>query len=109
MKKLLLVTLIVSAIQPSRLSAQKPLSYRDTTIRGPQTFAMLIGISKYRYIRPLNFADKDAVLFSDFLKSPGGGRVKNDNIFQLMNDDATSGNFWSKGFQWLKAKKLQRG
>ena len=110
MKKLFLLTLVlVSAIQPSRLNAQKPLSYRDTTIRGPQTFAMLIGISKYRYIRPLNFADKDAMLFGDFLKSPGGGRVKNDNIFQLMNDDATSGNFWSKGFQWLKAKKLQKG
>lgn len=110
MKKLFLIILVfVSVLQPSWLNAQKPLSYRDSTLKGPQTFAMLIGISKYRFIRPLNYADKDAVLFSDFLKSPGGGRVKNENIFQLMNDEATSGNFWSKGFQWLKAKKLQKG
>jgi hypothetical protein len=90
-------------------NSQKPLSLRDNSIKGPQDFALVIGISKYKYIRPLNYADKDADLFADFLRSPAGGKLKDDNIFKLTNEDATCGNFWSKGFQWLKAKQLQRG
>lgn len=89
--------------------AQKPLSFRDSTSRGPQTFAIIVGISKYKFVRPLTYADKDAELFRDYLKSPGGGSVKDDNIFCLLNEQANNLNFWGKGFQWLKAKNLQRG
>ena len=53
----------------------------DTSKTGPQTFALIIGISNYKYIRPLAFADKDAELFRDFMKSPGGGNLKEENIF----------------------------
>lgn len=90
-------------------SAQSPLKGRDTTIKGPQTFAIVVGVSKYKYIRPLAYADKDAELFRDYLKSPGGGGVKDENIFCLLNDQAINSNFWGKGFQWLKAKQLQKG
>lgn len=88
---------------------QIPLKFRDTTVTGPQTFAIVVGVSKYKYVRPLTYADKDAILFSDYLKSPGGGSVKNENIFMLLNEEASNSNFWSKGFQWLKAKQLRRG
>ncbi len=91
------------------VAGQTPLKMRDTTIQGPQTFAIIIGISKYKYVQPLTYADKDAELVRDFLKSPGGGNVKDDNIFCLLNEKASSSNFWSKGFQWLGAKKLQKG
>lgn len=101
-----LLILVCSAIHSN---GQSPLSFRDTSIKGPQTFAMIMGISKYKYVRPLNYADKDAELFRDYLKSPGGGGVKDNNIFCLLNDKAISSNFWSKGFQWLKAKNLQKG
>jgi hypothetical protein len=90
-------------------AGQTPLTRRDSTQKGPQTFALILGISKYKYIQPLNYADKDAELFRDYLKSPGGGSVKNDNIFCLLNEKASNANFWSKGFQWLKAKNLQKG
>lgn len=89
--------------------AQTPLKGRDTTAKDPQTFGMIVGISKYKYIRPLAYADKDAELFRDFLRSPAGGKVSNDNIFFLANENADNANFWTKGFQWLRAKKLQRG
>lgn len=89
--------------------AQAPPKPRDTTIVGPQTFAMIMGISSYKYVRPLTYADKDAEMFKDFLKSPGGGKLSEDNIYCLLNDQATSANFYSKGFQWLKVKKLQQG
>ncbi len=109
MKKLILfITLLLPAFIVVPLHGQKPLAFRDPAVKGPQTFAMVIGISKYRFIRPLTYADKDADLFRDFLKSPGGGHLKDPDIFMLTNDDATSGNFWSKGFQWLAAKQLQK-
>ena len=93
----------------SFVAAQTPLKPRDTTINGPQTFAIILGISKYKYIRPLAYADKDAELFRDYLKSPGGGSVKDDNLFCLLNEKALNSNFWGKGFQWLRAKNLQKG
>ena len=88
---------------------QAPPKPRDTTVVGPQTFAMIMGISTYKFVRPLTYADKDAEMFRDFLKSPGGGKLSDDNIYTLLNDQATLANFYSKGFQWLKVKKLQQG
>ncbi len=102
-------TIFLLAYIPYHSFAQVPLKPRDTTIKSPQTFALLVGISKYKYIRPLQYADKDAELVKEFLKSPAGGRLSDDNIFMLLNENADNANFWSKGFQWLKAKKLQKG
>lgn len=107
MKKLTLLVLLLAQLHA--LKAQTPLKFRDTTIRGQQTFAIIMGVSKYKYVRPLNYADKDARLFRDFLKSPGGGSLKDDNIYMLLNEDALASTFWTKGFQWLKAKQLQKG
>lgn len=104
-----ILLLIYFAAGLTTASGQAPLQYRDTSNRGPQTFAIVMGVSKYKYIRPLTYADKDAELFRDYLKSPGGGSVKDENIFCLLNEQAINSVFWSKGFQWLKAKKLQRG
>lgn len=89
--------------------SQKPLVFRDTTISGPQTFAFIVGVSKYKHIRPLSYADKDALLFREFLKSPAGGNLNDDNIFFLLNEQVNNANFWSKGFQWIRAKNLQKG
>ncbi|HQW44506.1 MAG TPA: hypothetical protein PLX74_10015, partial [Chitinophagaceae bacterium] len=93
--------LVLLVIVFSTSYGQMPLKGRDVTITGPQTFAMVVGISKYKYVRPLTYADKDAELFRDYLKSPGGGSIKDDNIFCLLNEQASNSNFWSKGFQWL--------
>src|SRR3569832_2487431 len=84
--------------------AQAPPKPRDTTITGPQTFAMIMGISSYKYVRPLTYADKDAEMFKDYLKSPGGGRLSDDNIYMMLNEQATLANFYTKGFNWLKVK-----
>lgn len=77
--------------------------------RGPQTYAMIMGISTYKYIRPLTYADKDAEMFRDYLKSPAGGKVSDDNIYCLLNDKALYSTFWVKGMAWLKSKNLQKG
>src|SRR5688572_23618268 len=74
----------------------------------PNSYAIVVGISKYRYIKPLTYADKDAELFSELLKSGAGGRLKADNIFLLKNDSANAGNFWS-ALQRISNKKLNKG
>lgn len=93
----------------NEISAQAPPKPRDTTIQGPQTFAIIVGISTYKFVQSLNYADKDAEMFRDFLKSPAGGQLSDDNIFILLNEQALSTNFWSKGTKWLKAKSLKKG
>lgn len=109
MKKTFSLSVLLVIFLSYTALAQTPLKGRDTTTKGPQTFAIIMGVSKYKYVRPLAYADKDAQLFKDYLKSPGGGSVKEDNVFTLLNDKAINSNFWGKGFQWLKAKSLQRG
>jgi phage gpG-like protein len=108
-KRFLTTSLLFLLLAIVDIKAQSPLKPRDPSIKGPQTFAILMGVSKYKYVRPLAYADKDAELFRDYLKSPGGGSVKDENIFLLLNDNASNANFWGKGFQWLRAKNLQKG
>ena len=83
--------------------------FTDTSERAPQTFALIIGISDYKFIRPLTYADKDAELFRDFLKSNGGGKLAEENIYCLLNEDAKAANFWIKGMSWLRSKNLRNG
>lgn len=84
-----------------------PFAPVDTT--SPRTFAMIMGISSYKYIRPLAFADSDAELFRDFLKSNGGGKLPDSNIYFLKNEDAKAANFLVKGMSWLRNKNLKAG
>jgi tetratricopeptide (TPR) repeat protein len=56
-----------------------------------QTFALLIGISKYK--RPelaLQFADADAIDFSKLLETPRGGMVIPQNVVLLTDERATT-------------------
>lgn len=80
-----------------------------TDTSSPKTYAMIIGISNYKFIQPLDFADKDAGLFRDFLKSPGGGKLDTEDIFCLLNEEAKAANFWVKGMNWLRSKNVKSG
>ena len=74
-----------------------------------RTFAMVMGISTYKFIRPLSFADSDAELFRDFLKSPAGGKLADSNIYFLKNEEAKAANFLVKGMSWLRNRNLKSG
>jgi len=80
---------------------------QDTS--GHRTFAMIMGISNYKFIRPLSFADSDAELFRDFLKSGGGGKLPDSNIYFLKNEEAKAANFLVKGMSWLRNRNLKAG
>jgi tetratricopeptide (TPR) repeat protein len=66
---------------------------------GGQTFALLVGISKYA--KPelsLQFADSDASVFGKLLESPRGGSVPSDNVL-LLNDEKATTAAVRNGFQ----------
>jgi tetratricopeptide (TPR) repeat protein len=57
-----------------------------------KTFALLIGISEYPQESPLKslqFAHSDAQSFAEFLRSPKGGAVPDEQIKLLLNGQAT--------------------
>ncbi len=61
------------------------------TAAGGQTYALLVGISKYK--RPelsLQFANADANAFSKLLASPRGGGIDSRNIVLLTDENATT-------------------
>ena len=72
-------------------AARRNLPKPDPTIGG-KTYALLIGISEFQnaQILPLKYAHQDAALFTEFLKSPRGGAVPEENITTLTNGRATT-------------------
>lgn len=81
-------------------SGVKPLPAQTTT---GVTRAVVIGISTYEHehIQDLNYAHRDAEAFVQWLKSPAGGSVPEDNIRLLLNEKATIGGFVA-AFGWLR-------
>ncbi len=57
-----------------------------------QTYAIIIGISKYKEVPSLQFAHKDAQAFEKLLMSPAGGSVPSENIELFLNEQATRNN-----------------
>jgi len=58
---------------------------------GGQTYALLIGISKYKHSElSLQFPDADATTFANLLESPRGGGVASGNILLLTDEKATT-------------------
>lgn len=63
--------------------------------RAGRLFAVVIGISHYAKggdseINDLRYADRDATAVLDFLKSPAGGGVADQDALLLLNDQATT-------------------
>ncbi|HEX4959001.1 MAG TPA: tetratricopeptide repeat protein [Lacibacter sp.] len=105
----LLLTLTVSAqdtIPVDRRGLPQPTADTTTPVTG-ENYALVVGISNYKYLKPLNYADYDAQLFADFLRTKAGGSIKNENLVLLKNDSAKSGYFWAS-FTKL-ASRLKKG
>jgi len=59
----------------------------------PRTFAVVIGISKYKNLPAtgqLYYARADAELFAQYLRTPRGGGLPNDRILLLLDEQATA-------------------
>jgi tetratricopeptide (TPR) repeat protein len=102
-----LLTILSFCLIENDVAGQVAQTSQDTS--GHRTFAMIMGISSYKFIRPLSFADSDAELFRDFLKSGSGGKLADSNIYFLKNEEAKAANFLVKGMSWLRNRNLKAG
>ena len=60
--------------------------------------ALVVGVSEYQQIRSLQYADKDAEEFSNFLLTNPNWKLAPENVVLLTNEKATSGNIVNKTF-----------
>ena len=75
----------------TELLANQAAAKTAIKLAGGTTYALLIGISKYA--KPelsLQFADRDATVFADFLKSPRAGGLTQNNVMLLTDEKATT-------------------
>ncbi len=71
----------------------------DYQFKLPKIYAVIVGISKYQNPQfNLNYADADAKLFYDFLRSSYAGSVPENQIKLLLNEEATRPNI----VKWIK-------
>ena len=91
----LLLTFWFTSYHAQSLKIQKP-GISNTTR------AVIVGISNYEdeAIPDLQFAHKDAIAFSDYLRSKSGGELSDDNIKIYTNEEAKGGNI-HKALYWL--------
>ncbi|HLX94064.1 MAG TPA: caspase family protein, partial [Puia sp.] len=109
----LLFSLLLASVSPraqntatTRGAGTQSVSVQDST---GDIYAIIVGISNYPGIAPLRFADKDAILFRDFLKTPSGGNTRPDNILSLINDSAKAADFNVGAYRWLQKKSPKKG
>ncbi|MBK6859372.1 MAG: tetratricopeptide repeat protein [Saprospiraceae bacterium] len=105
MKKLILIlafTFFIEAINAQQKGASpKPvLSGQQSVVSN--TYAVVVGISDYQDpgIPDLRFADKDAEAFANYLRSDAGGKLDNDHLKVLINQQATMAQF-GIALDWL--------
>jgi Caspase domain len=79
--------------------------------RPGRLFAVVIGISHYvksdGQINDLQFADRDATAMLEFLKSPAGGAVTDEDSLLLLNGDATTQSIRHALFSFLTKPQEQ--
>jgi hypothetical protein len=57
-----------------------------------QSWAVVVGVSQYTAMPPLNYTDDDARLLADFLRSPQGGGLDDEHLKLLVDSQATKAN-----------------
>ena len=69
-----------------------------------RTLAVVIGVSAYENntVTPLQFANKDAYIFADYLHSEAGGSVAEENVRLLLDEEATNAAVY-EAIDWLRA------
>ena len=111
-KSLLLpVVLLCLFIQPQMVFTQETKGLKPVKAASPATTgitrAVVVGISDYqnKNITDLQYADRDAMLFADFLRSRDGMGLDSNHVTLLLNSQATAGRFISALYGILEESK----
>ena len=81
------------------------------TPTGGQTYALLIGVSKYQRLPQdqwLQFADADATLFEKHVLSPRGGGLPPENVLKLTDERATTASLRNAFQTFLKGRATKK-
>jgi hypothetical protein len=97
--------IVVSAIDRDNLSAQRVVTVMRNMDRG-RIWAVVIGISKYKTVHPLRYADLDALAFHEYLTGNVG--IPTEQITLLLNDQATLTNLKRTLGTELKRKAAEK-
>ena len=102
-KKILIVTVFAAGFFPNNITAKqtakgaKTNAITETDMKG-NTWAVIVGISKYQNVPGLNYADKDAIAFYDYLVNKKG--IDSTHIQLLVNDKAIASDIYG-ALDWL--------
>lgn len=80
----------------------------NSTDEKANTYALIIGISRYQNFTPLKYADRDAQAFYSYLTSGSGEKMDSSNIRLLLNENARAGDIW-RDLGWLSRKAIHKG
>ncbi len=96
--------IILSLLFAANIALSQSLNVNSNIANG-KTFAIIIGISGYenKSLPQLKYADKDALVFSEWLKSNAGGNVPEAQITILLNKEATIAAILN-ALDWVKAE-----
>lgn len=72
------------------------------------TYAIVIGISKYKDVTPLKFADRDARVFAEYLISRNGASLDSNKVKLFVNENATLNNI-GNALSDIMIGKLKKG
>lgn len=84
------------------------VTYSSSQEPTDNTYALIVGISDYEHFEDLKYADKDALAFYGFLRSPASGAVDSNNIRMILNDKARAGDIW-RDIGWLLRQAKNKG
>ncbi len=99
----LLLLLLAAALPAQEPKGVTPLASPAPSGGGRgEVRAVVVGISDYQdpAIPDLQFADRDAEAFANFLRSPAGGSLDGDHLRLLINEQATGAQL-AKTLDWL--------
>ena len=97
--------------QDATPSDNKRVSIKPDKVPSADKYAVIVGIAHYADtaggVTSLQFADRDAKDFQEFLLSPDGGSFPKDHVRMLLNEDATAQNVRSALFTFLTKAQPQ--
>jgi uncharacterized caspase-like protein len=98
-------------MQDTTPSDNKRISIKPDKAPSADKYAVIVGIARYADtaggVTSLQFADRDAQDFQEFLLSPDGGSFPKDHVRILLNQDATAQNVRSALFTFLTKAQPQ--
>lgn len=98
----ILILLLLSVSEISAQSKGVIQINRAAELKPTNTFAVIVGISDYQnsQIPDLKYADRDALSFAHYLQSAAAGKIKEQHIRLLLNEQATMAHF-AVALDWL--------